>query len=698
MDLLQNPFYILKATPRDNRRRIIELAEERSLLLDSNACTQAWSDLTNPRKRLCAEIAWLPGMGPKRTSEVLKLLKSSADDLLEYLFSENKPMPIASANLLAASLSRLSDYSSDDLSLWICLIAWDFENTVPEVLCKVINEERIVSGFPEVTDLSAVEAEIQERRRHYRQVIKSALDNLSHEELVKAVTDTVDTATKKGEAHGPILIDDMVDSYEVEVQEFLEKEEKNIKTLAEKLRAAADAERPDSTLAPMVNQLIQVVKDWDSIAKPIQISTKSRGLNHDASNRVAGIVRGLAIHLFNEHDKLDFSQQLTNMLQKVFADVINVAERTAEDAEKLDEIAKERNSNDRLGPIWTLCIQAQENADKNPDLSDREAQRVIDAAPRLIALACSNGKVPDEVESKCKDSIALAILHCAIAYGNKTEKWKPCTFFLNEALKYAWSDDVRNKIESNLSIVQRNYKLYGELSPISSAPSLSTINGIGFKLYGSTDIDPETHSHLSTYYFTFFLIPIFPICRYRVIPTENGYKFLGKAPLRVFDKWHLAFVLLVVLALVVFNVNSGNNSETTDRSNPDTASSQPNVLSAPQSNDDYIAVGQYLCSRSHHNTVQNLKPDQTEEQAIKANEARLKTEIDEIKRLNAEIDSYEIDRDSQSSIDNYNNLVNDYNSRIKLHRINVADQKKRIDNYNVQVETYNNYLIPLLFQ
>ena len=54
------------------------------------------------------------------------------------------------------------------------------------------------------------------------------------------------------------------------------------------------------------------------------------------------LVRGLAIHMFNEHGKLDFSQQLTNMLQEVFAEVVEVAERTAEDADALGEIAEQR--------------------------------------------------------------------------------------------------------------------------------------------------------------------------------------------------------------------------------------------------------------------------------------------------------------------------------------------------------------------
>lgn len=338
MDLLQNPFHVLNASPRDNRRRIMELADERSLLLDSNECMEARSDLTNPRKRLSAEIAWLPGIGPKRARELLSLIESSPTDLLGV----DNLTSIARANLLTSGLSRLPKHNADDVADWILDIAWAFEDLDPDELNVLINEERVVSGFPEVADLSAVESEIQERRRHYRQVIKAALDNLSPKELVKAVTVVVETATEEGEEHGPILIADLVDSYEVEAQGFLDTEEKNIRSLVEKLRASIDSEQSDSVLSPLVLQLIQVVKNWDTVAQPIQVSAKSRGLDHDASHRVANLVRSLAIYMFNEHGKLDFSQQLTNMLQEVFAEVGEVAERTAEDAGALAEIAEEQ--------------------------------------------------------------------------------------------------------------------------------------------------------------------------------------------------------------------------------------------------------------------------------------------------------------------------------------------------------------------
>lgn len=338
MDLLRNPFHILTASPRDNRQRIMELADERSLLLDSSECMEARSELTNPRKRLSAEVAWLPGIGPKRAGEVLSLIESSPTDLLAV----DNLSSIARANLLAAGLARLPGHNADDVAEWILEISWAFEDLDPEELMMIINEERVVSGFPEVSDLLAVEAAIQERRRYYRQVVKTALDKLSSKELVRAVTMAVETVTNGGEEQGPILIDDLIDSYEVEAQVFLEREEGNIEILVDKLLAAVDGGQPDSVLSPMVNRLNLIVKNWDTVAQPIQVSAKSRGLDHEASHRVAGLVRSLAIHMYNEHEKLHYSQQITSMLLEVFAEVGVVAERTAQDANVLDNIAENR--------------------------------------------------------------------------------------------------------------------------------------------------------------------------------------------------------------------------------------------------------------------------------------------------------------------------------------------------------------------
>jgi hypothetical protein len=57
---------------------------------------------------------------------------------------------------------------------------------------------------------------------------------------------------------------------------------------------------------------------------------------------------------------------------------------------------------------------------------------------------------------------------------------------------------------------------------------------------------------LATYYFVALFIPLLPICRYRVINAGNGsYRFLGKAPLRTFDRWHLGLVLAGFFTFVI---------------------------------------------------------------------------------------------------------------------------------------------------
>jgi hypothetical protein len=339
MDILDNPFFVLGATTRDDRRRIMGLAEEKSLLSEEEVAAEASSALTNPRKRLAAEVGWLPGIGPRRAAEAVAMIQGDAERIRD---SANLPA-LARANLLAAGLVRAVDsISAEEVAEWIVDLAETHDEVDPESTMTLINEERSVAGFPAVTDGHAFEAELGARRQHYRTAIKNALNHLSSADLVKVVTEAVDAATDVGESHAPILIDDLVDSFEVEAQGFLEKETKNIATLIEQIRAAAAQEQDEAVLKRLVSNLERVVKNWDLVAQPIQVSARSRGLDHALSHELAGEVRGLAVELFNEHDHLEISQRLTTLIQEVFAEVDRVVEQTEEDAAALDEIAEQR--------------------------------------------------------------------------------------------------------------------------------------------------------------------------------------------------------------------------------------------------------------------------------------------------------------------------------------------------------------------
>lgn len=338
MELEKNPFYILSATSRDGRRRLMELTEERSLLFDEEECRDAYSVLTNPRKRLSAEIAWFPGVRPAKIEELLSLAESSPEKIL----AEESLPSLARANILAEGITRLSAVDASTLSSWLIAIDEAFDYTDAEDVLSLLNSERVVAGFPEISEVSLIEEELENCRNSYRSAIKTALDKLPSRELIRAVTSAVEEATCDGILGINEVLIDTVDLYEVEAQEFLTKEEENIDRLIEMIRTALKNNSSDTQLHSLVGHLKQVVKNWDMVAQPIQLSAKSRGLDHDASKRVGGNVRSLAIDAFNNYNKLEISQQLTALIQEVFAEVDTLAERATEDAETLQELVEER--------------------------------------------------------------------------------------------------------------------------------------------------------------------------------------------------------------------------------------------------------------------------------------------------------------------------------------------------------------------
>ena len=335
--LHQTPFAILAVTTRDGRRRIVELAEEKSLELDHDVCQKARSDLTNPRTRLSAEIAWLPGVSPRKASQLVEGLLHDPMAVRE----ESGLPTLAHLNLLASAFEAVdSEHDAEDLASFIQEVAYLVDEIDPEDVLRDINEDRAVSGFPKVRALDQIEAELAERKRYYRSAIKDALDRLPPTTLVQVMTDTVEVVTLGGEDHAPELIDDLVDSYEVETQGFLQKEAENVHKLIKAARDSANS--GEAAVKPYVDKLDAVARNWDKVAQPIQLSAKARGIDHEASRDLAYEIRSLAIDLFNTHDMLMQSQRLIGLLQELFAELPEVSERVEQDADTLADIFHER--------------------------------------------------------------------------------------------------------------------------------------------------------------------------------------------------------------------------------------------------------------------------------------------------------------------------------------------------------------------
>ena len=335
--LHSSPFALLGVTSRDDRRKIVDQAEHKSLELNTDDCQKARSDLTNPRNRLAAEIAWLPGVSPRRASELLDGLL--ADSMA--IRGETGLPTLAHCNLLAAAFEAIpSSHPAEDVAEFIQELASLVDDLDVDEVMRDINEDRTVSGFPEVKGSDQVEAELAERKRFFRSVIKDALNRLPPESLLAAITEAVSGATCEGEVHAPELIDELVDGYAVEVQSVLEKESETAIKLIETVRSAARG--GELATAPLIDKLERVARNWDRFAQPIQLSAKARGIDHEASTSLAYAIRSLAIDLFNEHDQINQSRRLTKLLGEIFSELPEFAEQVEQDASTLSDIQSKR--------------------------------------------------------------------------------------------------------------------------------------------------------------------------------------------------------------------------------------------------------------------------------------------------------------------------------------------------------------------
>jgi hypothetical protein len=342
-----SPFSVLGVTTRDDRRSIVAMAEERALQLDNDVCQTARSDLTNPRTRLSAEMAWLPGVAPRVVENMIRDLSANPGDMR---FARGLPS-LARANLMAAACELVSDNEPvSSVAEFIRDFAGIVESIDPEEVLRDVNEDRSVSGFPQVQGMDAIEQGLSERRKAYRVVLKNLLDTMEPARLIETMTEVVRRSTDGGRKHAPLLIDELVDSYEVETQGFLQKEAQNVSALIQQARDAA----PRGALAvdPILDRLEKVARNWQGVALPILTSAMSRGTVHRASQDTAWEMRGLSLTLNNEHGMLNQTERITHLLRQLFAELPDVAEKLGEDAEALDGLRRQADEQARDNEQW----------------------------------------------------------------------------------------------------------------------------------------------------------------------------------------------------------------------------------------------------------------------------------------------------------------------------------------------------------
>jgi hypothetical protein len=343
----RNPFWVLWVSTRDDRQRIVEVADEKALVIDADVCQKARADLTNPRARLTAEIAWMPGVSPARARDIATAVRcGSVDPGLD----EGLP-PLPRANILSAAFEALPvGTPTKEVADRILTLAKSAEEIDAEVVLRQINEDRSVANFPSVKDQDVVEQELAERRRSYRNVIKEHLNQLPTKALIMVINDVADRATEVGKHHAPLVVEDLIDGYEAEAQGFIQAEAKNLEGLV--TRAAATVTHGEQALVPVVDLMWNVAKNWTRVVRPIQLISKTRGIDHPPSRNLAFQIRELGVKLFNEHRMLAAAQKVTDLLRDSFSTLPEFSDRVNDDAIFIEKAVKERHKSAEQQNEW----------------------------------------------------------------------------------------------------------------------------------------------------------------------------------------------------------------------------------------------------------------------------------------------------------------------------------------------------------
>lgn len=177
----------------------------------------------------------------------------------------------------------------------------------------------------------------------------------------------------------------------------------------------------------------------------------------------------------------------------------------------------------------------------------------------------------------------------------------------------------------------------------------------------------------------------------KVISTRKHNIYSKKNKTQKHDWKNILIIGGVILFFVWVIFSDDGSSTSTNNTNNTNSYVAPSVKQA-SSNDDTYIIGEYRCSKYDYDKAVELTPTETEQQLNTARNA-LEYKGNEIDRLKNEIDnSYVSEYSSQYEIDQYNETVNEYNSKLTSYKQDEESFSSRIDRYNAQVEVHNNYL------
>ncbi len=263
-------FSILGATPTDSSERLQELLEEKELLSDDTSEVQeAYSDLTNLKKRLRHEIEYF--------------CRDDFHDFRQMVNSNQKPTIVNIADIFI------------NIGLW-------FEKENVELFDK-INDARLVGGYSQIESENDIVVMMEKIRQECISSANSYLDGFDVETHVNIFNQIV-----KNSNFASFFIDELMAHYELTMSETLQSKEDECNKYFNEIESICDDFNSGESLSPdlqdKIKELEVVLKDWDHYAQPLQKNAQARGGQHEKSKKLVFDFRNRLIDLCYASQKM----------------------------------------------------------------------------------------------------------------------------------------------------------------------------------------------------------------------------------------------------------------------------------------------------------------------------------------------------------------------------------------------------------
>ncbi|HOP09984.1 MAG TPA: hypothetical protein PK629_00670 [Oscillospiraceae bacterium] len=287
MTVFQNPFYLLGAAAQDDRWKISALADEKSISagIDADAVTAARDVLTNPQKRLSAELRWFPGLGKEELAKLLFFFSELKDGHQSAVPGLVNPGILTALNLRLGAFPLWHFETDSELNQIILDINRLFESATVEAVKIEINRDRITAGISPVNDDSELKTALRNYRDEIRQTLHDKISALPQNRYFSLIAGLSAVNQSGG------VLDDILTGYELYIMPEVKEQKQRIWTL---ISALKNESIPSEGT---VNELSSALNRWNLLVRPLQAAAEKHGQRHPDSEEVTNAVRELTAEL-----------------------------------------------------------------------------------------------------------------------------------------------------------------------------------------------------------------------------------------------------------------------------------------------------------------------------------------------------------------------------------------------------------------